>query len=234
MGVWDGEWRIVEDPADLPPVGSKWQVFNGPGIPPEPELAPILDDNLFCDPVGLSRPLVAFELGEPWLAVQAGWPLVPHKVEDFTGQLDVYIEIVVDLLAGQGLTIDTAFINQLVRLDLEGDGVDEVIVIATEGERSDIYTPATDQPFEVVALRKVVQGEVQTALLALRLPDETLPDGFPFLLELEVMAVADLNGDGKMEIALRDRYYEGAGLTVWEYVNDDLGPVVVLDLGCGV
>lgn len=240
MGIWDGSWRVVEDPADLPPVGTTWQVFSEPGVPPDPQSAPILDENLFCDPVGLSRPLVGFEFGQPWLAVQATWPLVPHEVEDFTGQLDVYVNAVRDLLAGRGLEVDNVYVNQLIRLDLEGDGVDEVIVVATEGERADLYTPATDQPFEVVILRKVIAGDVETAVLALRLPEEILSDQgsdlppFAFLLEYRVIAVADLNGDGKMEIALRDMYFEGAGLSIWEYVNDDLGPVRVLDLGCGV
>lgn len=215
-------------------MGSKWQVFSSPGEPPVPRIGNLTGSDFYCDPVPYQRPVVDFGDDWPLLAVQADWPLVPHSVADFTGQLDAYIDAVTALLAGQGLVVDSAHINQLVRTDLEGDGVDEVIVVATEGNRTDIYTPATDQPFELVILRKLVEGEVQTAILELRLPDVIVgDDGFPFLNEFEVVAVIDANGDGKMEIALRGGYYEGSWLDLWEYVNDDLGPVAVLSIGCG-
>jgi hypothetical protein len=36
-----------------------------------------------------------------------------------------------------------------------------------------------------------------------------------------------------MEIVLNSTYFEGFGISVWEYADDDLGPVVVLETGCG-
>lgn len=234
LGIWDGEWVVIEDTEELPPVGDTWQVFSRPGDPIIPRTGGLTGSNFYCDPAPYERPVVDFGNDWPWLAVQAEWPLVPHKVEDIGGQLDVYIDAVMEVLAQRGLEVDTAYLEQLVRFDLEGDGVDEVIVIATEGERTDIYTPATDEPFEIVILRKLVDGEVQTAILELRLPDLILgEDGFPFLNEFEVIAVADLSGDGKMEIAIRDAYYEGAGLVLWEFIDDDIGFLPVLGIGCG-
>jgi hypothetical protein len=37
-----------------------------------------------------------------------------------------------------------------------------------------------------------------------------------------------------MEFVLNEVYSEGAGWTDWEYVNDDLGPVMQIGTGCGV
>ncbi|MFQ5558174.1 MAG: hypothetical protein ACE5GB_11800 [Acidimicrobiales bacterium] len=54
-----------------------------------------------------------------------------------------------------------------------------------------------------------------------------------FLSVVRFAAVADLNGDGRMEIAYTDQYYEGSSTIVVEYVDDDLGPVEVLSVGCG-
>ena len=48
-----------------------------------------------------------------------------------------------------------------------------------------------------------------------------------------VAAVADLNGDGKMEIILNSTFWEGASLQAFEWVNNDEGPVEVLTCGCG-
>ena len=46
--------------------------------------------------------------------------------------------------------------------------------------------------------------------------------------------MADLNGDGRMELAVDSRYYEGAGTIIYDYIDDDLGPWEVLSVGCGV
>jgi len=45
--------------------------------------------------------------------------------------------------------------------------------------------------------------------------------------------VADLNGDARMEIILDTAYWEGFSVWVFEYANDDLGPLMVLETGCG-
>ncbi len=36
-----------------------------------------------------------------------------------------------------------------------------------------------------------------------------------------------------MEIVLDSAFFEGLGVAVVEYVNDDLGPVTQLEVGCG-
>jgi hypothetical protein len=46
-----------------------------------------------------------------------------------------------------------------------------------------------------------------------------------------VVAVLDLDGDGKMEIVVGSRYYEGEGTTIYKC---DLKKVeAVLEVGCG-
>ena len=48
--------------------------------------------------------------------------------------------------------------------------------------------------------------------------DPDLPDDeLPFINMARVLGVADLNGDGRMEVALHTWYYEGAGVTVFEF-----------------
>ena len=48
-----------------------------------------------------------------------------------------------------------------------------------------------------------------------------------------VAGVGDLNGDGRMEIAINGAYYEGSWTAIHDYINDDLGPWEVLAVGCG-
>lgn len=36
-----------------------------------------------------------------------------------------------------------------------------------------------------------------------------------------------------MEIVSNSAFFEGFSSAIWEYVNDDPGPVMVLETGCG-
>ena len=78
----------------------------------------------------------------------------------------------------------------------------------------------------------MIEGEIHTAILGESIVND-LDDMLQNLVVFEVAAVADLNGDGKMEIVVNGTVWEGAFLQAWEYVNDDLGPVDVLSCGCG-
>lgn len=47
-------------------------------------------------------------------------------------------------------------------------------------------------------------------------------------------AVADLNGDGRMEIVIFGTAWENQWVQVFEHVDDTKGPEAVLGAGCGV
>jgi hypothetical protein len=113
-----------------------------------------------------------------------------------------------------------------LRVDLEGDGLNEVIVVSEEITGG--MLPAVGD-YSIIFMRKVVQGDVETSVLAesIVLDEETFPETF------RVGAVADLSGDGKMEIIVSSAYFEGLAVEVFEYVNDDLGPVAQIATGCG-
>ncbi len=123
---------------------------------------------------------------------------------------------------------------QVIRTDLEGDGVDEIL-IAAERNETGVLNPAAVGDYSLLILRKIVQGEVQTAIIADRIVEEPAVEGSIIALDtVRFTAVADFNGDGKMDIAYTSQYYEGSSTHLVEYVNDDLGPVEVLSVGCGV
>ena len=84
----------------------------------------------------------------------------------------------------------------------------------------------------VAFLRVARAGEVQTELLAHE-ENESTPDmPSPYLLSSRVAAIADLNGDGRMEIALAQHYYEGSSTVVFELGVDGTAKEV-LSIGCG-
>jgi hypothetical protein len=83
-------------------------------------------------------------------------------------------------------------------------------------------------------LRKILQGNAETAVIDAYFAEDLVePPAFPTFIRKRLSAVADVNGDGKMEIVFESGYYEGSSSILVEYVNDDLGPINVLSAGCG-
>lgn len=230
LGYWDGAWKSDDDfPVEG---GEEYQVVRLD----EPITTTIgSEPRTHCEPLDLVS--VELDPGIPGdflevdaIAIQSGDLVRPHKVEMLGTSLPAYQTATSELLETRVPGIPIINITQVIRTDLEGDGVDEVIVAATTIPDDLISAQVGD--YSIVYLRKVIEGEVQTAILGESIIDD-LDNLFQDLVIFEVSAVADLNGDGKMEIVLNGTVWEGAILQAWEYVNDDLGPVEALICGCG-
>lgn len=230
LGWWDEGWQNGDD---LPVVGGEeYQVVR---LDEPITLTTGSGARAHCEPLDLVS--VEFDPEIPGgflevdaLAIQTQGEVRPSPVELLGLSTPAYITATSELLETRVAGIPIITLTQVIRTDLEGDGVDEVIVAASTIPDDLISSQVGD--YSIVYLRKVIEGEVQTAILGLSIVED-LENLFQNLAVFEVAAVADLNGDGKMEIVLNGTVWEGAFLQAWEYVDDDLGPVEVLSCGCG-
>lgn len=230
LGWWDGSsWLDAEAEGTLPVSGGEdYQVVR------LDEIARTTGgpQTTVCEPlelvgVELADPELLGEFPGPYgLAVSAPWPLQPYLFEE-TGDDGTYAGFARELLASRGLEVDNPAIKQVIRTDLEGDGVNEVLVVAEEVTTGFLLE---EGDYSIAFLRKVIEGEVQTAVLG---DTVVLGEEDRFAGAHSIGGVADLNGDEKMEIITNAAFFEGFNVAVWEYVNDDLGPVKVLETGCG-
>ena len=230
LGWWDGsDWIMAEDAGALPVVGGEDYQIARIGLQAITTAGP---QTLVCEPIGIIGVEVDNEelLGEwpgPYgVAISAPWELQPHLFESLPDD-GTYAGFASELLSSRGLDVASPVIKQLFRTDLEGDGVNEVIVVA-EDVNPGLLLEEGD--YSIAFLRKVVQGEVQTAILGATVVG---PGDDQFGAAYTIGAVADLSGDGQMEIVLDSAFFEGLSVGVVEYVNDDLGPVTQLEVGCG-
>ena len=227
LGWWDGTGWVDADNA-LPVVGGENYQVAVLGLTATTTGSA---QELVCEPLENVGVVLANErlLGEwpgPYgVAISAPWTLTPHLVESVADD-GTYAEFASQLLSERGLEVADPVITQLLRVDLEGDGLNEVIVVSEEITGG--MLPAVGD-YSIIFMRKVVQGDVETAVLAesIVLDEETFPESF------RVGSVADMSGDGKMEIIVSSAYFEGLAVEVFEYVNDDLGPVAQIATGCG-
>jgi len=230
LGWWEGsDWLDAETQGALPVVGGEdYQTI----VLDELGRTTAGPQTTVCEPLDLigvelaDASLLGSFPGPYGVAISAPWVLQPHLFEVAVDD-GTYAGFASDLLAERGLDLAGPVVKQVIRADLEGDGVNEVIVVAEEVAPGFLLEVGD---YSIVFLRKVVQGEVQTAIL-----EETvvLDEDDQFGGAHLVGAVADLNGDAKMEVVTNSAFFEGFGVTVWEYVDDDQGPVLRLQTGCG-
>ena len=103
-------------------------------------------------------------------------------------------------MSKRGLMNAQALIAQTVRADLDGDGTDEVIVVAE---------PASEESrvWGLVFLRRIVDGRVVSQpVWESFLPDAATGAEAGYKSLFRVGAVADLNGDGSMEVVIESRW----------------------------
>ena len=168
------------------------------------------------------------ELPVYMVAVTGGWDAVPRKPKRFLTNQPAYHEAAAVFLREHGIAEPDVRLTQAIRVDLDGDGTDEVLVAGTRRRTAD---PGGVEPgdYSYVFLRKLDGGKVSTVALLTDIHPDPRPENISY--RFDVMAVMDLNGDGVMEIVIQSEYYEGSAATVFTVE----GPTVtqVLIDGCG-
>jgi len=159
-----------------------------------------------------------------------GWNPVPRTLRAINLNDKTYLNIVSGILRSKGLTTAKAKLEQAVKVDLDGDGTDEVVLTASSyGGKIEPSAKAGDYSFLLV--RKIVAGKVKNIMVAEEYVKKNVEFGAPS--RFEISAIADLNGDGKMEIVQYGEYYEGSGAGVY-VITDRAVEIKMLETGCGV
>jgi FG-GAP repeat len=174
------------------------------------------------------------------IALAAPWNALPRKPQVIDPTQKVYVDAVRDFLKTKGIDQPKVKIDNIVRVDLDGDGEEEVLISATNYFKKDESVPMRSPAasYSMVLSRRVVAGKVETQLIV----GEFYPKAYPKAAQEEgrfdapnaykVIAVLDLDGDGKMEIVVRSDYYEGGATTIYRY--DPKKIEELLSVSCGV
>lgn len=165
------------------------------------------------------------------IAVGGDWNAMPRQAKVLSpGQL-VYRDAAAAWLKEQGLENPVVELGQVIRIDLEGDGVDEVLMSANHHaprqENDNFGVKAGDYSF--VLLRRLNGGKVETLSLASVIHAAPRPEDINYWHR--IAAILDLNGDGVMEVVVKNGYYEGKGAGAFDIQSGK--PILVLNTGCG-
>jgi hypothetical protein len=167
------------------------------------------------------------------VAVGGPWNAMPRPVKLASTEQQVYKEAAAEILKSQGIANPKVNLTQVIRVDLDGDGVEEVLVSANHYETfkpgGGITPNARAGDYSLVFLRQLVQGKVVTRIIT----GAYYPKAKEFTAPAErrIIGVLDLNGDGVMDLVLSGRYYEGDWVDV--YRVDGTTITKLLTMGCG-
>jgi hypothetical protein len=168
------------------------------------------------------------------IALAAPWNALPRKprIADKTQQ--VYVDAVSDFLKTKGIEQPEGKIDNIIRVDLDGDGEDEVLISATnyfsKDDRVPMRSPAGS--YSMVLLRRVVAGKVETQLVEGEFHSKAyVSKDYSFDAPNAYKVVATLDGDGKLEVVVDSNYYEGEAITI--YRCDPKKVEALLSVSCG-
>lgn len=147
------------------------------------------------------------------VALGASWNALPRIPQEMPTDNEIYQQVIIDLLRANGIDPPGMRLSRVLKVDLEGDGVDEILISASLfAEETGHDVTAGD--YSVVVLRKVSGDGVISIPVAADYHLESQPSSFPdkYLLT----AVLDLNGDGTMEIVISTTGWERIGASGYE------------------
>jgi hypothetical protein len=170
------------------------------------------------------------------IGLAASWNALPRKPRIADTTQHVYVDAVRDFLKTKGIDQPKVKIDNIVRVDLDGNGEEEVLIGATNYFSKDNRVPMRSPAgsYSMVLLRRVVVGKVQTQLVEGEFHPQAYvrrDDSFDAPNVYKVIATLDLDGDGKMEIVVGSNYYEGEAITI--YRCDPTMAEALLSVGCG-
>ena len=208
-GTQDGKWlspdAVVPDLAE-----DNYQVFSMSGSTGSTRgTEPAYEE--FCRSYRVD--LDSYPQGGRAVGITGDWDATPRLAQEIPTNSSTYIDELTDWLIGKGFTNPVVDISQILRVDLEGDGTDEVLISASHFVEPTHHSVEPGD-YSLVIMRKVVGDSVETIPILGDYYYQEVVTQFP--LTYAGAFTADLNGDGILEVLVEVERWESSGIIAFE------------------
>ena len=164
--ISDGKWIKADETAKLIGDETTYRVYgltqalgDAKGDKPKPEDVP-------CEETLAVSLSPKTEKGV--IAIAAPWNALPRKPQVTDPTQKTYVDAVREFLRTKKIDQPKVKIDNIVRVDLDGDGEEEVLISATNYFSKDDSVPMRSPAasYSMVLLRRMVAGKVETQLIA--------------------------------------------------------------------
>jgi len=161
------------------------------------------------------------------VAVRDGWDVTKRDATelfaDGSANGQFYQQVVLDWLAAEGVAAPKFGVIQIFRVDIEGDGTDEIFISATRLDESQHTTQAGD--YSIILMRKVQGNDAVIKLVVGDVYDSRdLEITYPRIYS--VANFIDLNQDGMLEVVVDIQKWEGFGAIVYQVDGQNVREVL--------
>lgn len=174
------------------------------------------------------------------IALDADWDIFPRGYASQSTDQPQYQALAENFIAQEGIEDPVTALQQVMTVDLEGDGADEVLFVAantTDHLPVDTFVDYQFEPVKkgdnaVLVFRKIVDGQPVDQFIDwfIVMEDPEYESIYRYLFYVETCA--DLDADGVLEVIVKSWYYEGTFWAVYKLVGNEL--VMVACNGFGV
>ena len=235
-GVKDKKWIGYEQAKSALTEKKSYEIYDLQGNNISALTVKEIDSDARCEGFGQ----ISFEKKTPETGIAFGgkpnWNPVPRKISFLGVNLRIYQKEIADELRKNNLSKSSVKITQIVKTDLDNDGKDEIILSAMNLKQG-LIGRADVGDYSFLMVRKIVNGKVKSFVLQGDFINratvaKNTESYFAFANEYRVSSIADLNGDGVMEILVFANYYHGEWVSVFEFKNNKFIEVKELSVGC--
>jgi len=154
-----------------------------------------------------------------FVGVVDGWAITKRNADELPADGELYQQVLLDWLKAEGVDDPQLGTVHIFRVDLEGDGSDEIFISATHLDESQHTTKAGD--YSVILMRKVAGNDVITTRIIGDVYDSPeLEITYPRTYSLANFI--DLNQDGVLEVVVSFLKWEGFGASVFQVDGQDV------------
>lgn len=218
-GTENGGWLSPETMVPYLSDGEMYQVYGVDG-PTGSTRGKVPNYNQICREYRVETD--SYPFGGRAVGVTGTWNVMPRLAQEIPTDNPTYVDELKNWLAGKGFPEPVVEISQILRVDIEGDGAEEVLISASHFVEPTGHSVAFGD-YSLVLMRKVVMNSVVTIPVIADYYYQDVEIQFP--LTYSGLFVADLNNDGILEVLVGLERWEGSGVIVLEVDETNVRPV---------